>query len=119
MNALGSRVALVRPSVTSIVTAFTATLNTEITRIHVCNVGAAARTFNLFHIESGGSFGVANALIYQKTVNQNDFFTLEAECGSSGIMLIPGDSLGVQSSAADDLVYHFYGVTSSVAPNYR
>ena len=113
--AQGLRLASVRPATAADTTAFTAFIDTEITRLFICNTSALARTFRLFHVPAGGAAGLDNALFYDKAVAANDVFNLASDAPNSGIQLKPGDTLGVRSSNANDLAFQVYGVTGRVA----
>jgi len=116
LNAQGSRLAVSRPSGTSAVTAFTATLATEITRIFVCNTSGSSKTFRLFHGESGDTFDEENALFWDVSVGADTTYEVFADSPNSGLALREGDILGVRSSAANGLTFSIYGVTASIAP---
>lgn len=117
--AQGSRLASVRPANTSDTLAFTATLDTEVTRVYVCNTSANARTFRLHHVNAGGSVSLDNALYYDKALAANDSFELFSDAPNSGLQLKTGDMLYVRSSNANDLAFNIYGVTADIAPYTR
>jgi hypothetical protein len=114
--AQGSRIALLRPANTNAALAFTTTMDTEVTRVFVCNSAASARSFRLYHVLAGASVGLDYALFYDKAVAANDTFEFYGLSTNGGIQLKEGDTLHVRSSNADDLTFHVYGVTASIAP---
>ena len=105
--------AQVTPAVTTDATAYTADLRTEITSIFVCNTSGSAVTFRLFHDEGGTTYATTNALFYDKSVPANDTIVIRSEYAGSVIIMAPTDSLGVRTSAANDLTFSIYGVTQS------
>ena len=119
LNAQGSRLAVIRPGNTTAATAFTASVNTEITRIFVCNTSGATRTFRIFHGASGDSFDEENALFWDVEVAADTTYEVFADSPNSGIMLSTGDIVGVRSDSADGLTFSIYGVTASIAPGVR
>ena len=114
-NAQGSRLAVLRPADTTAATIFTATLNTEITKIFVANVTGGALTFRLFHGASGDSYDQDNALYYDVSVAANTTLVLEGLTPNGGIMMEPDEILGVRSSAGDGINFSVYGVTAPIA----
>jgi hypothetical protein len=121
LNALGSRLAVLRPTDTTAATIFTASLNTEITKIFVANVTSGALTFRLFHGASGDSYDQDNALYYDVNVAANATMVLEGMSPNCGIMMQPDEILGVRSSAGNGLNFSVYGVTAPIAEqgNFR
>jgi hypothetical protein len=116
INAQGSKLAQIQPGDTSDTLAFTAVIQTEITRILVCNTAGSARTFRIFHADSGDSFSVDNALFYDYAIAAHDTVIIATDAPNAGIALQIGELLGVQASAADELTFTVYGVTASIAP---
>ncbi len=118
LSAQGSRLGLARPAVTTIVTLFTASIQTEITRIVVChaNPGGAAHTFSLYHAPNGIAFGQDNVLYAGFSINPGQTVDLIAGAPNAGIHMDIGDTFGIQTSAASELTFHVYGVTASIAP---
>ena len=112
----GSKLAAVTPSGTTAVTAFPATLPTEITRIFVCNVSGSACTFRLFHGADGDSFDTSNALYYDAAVPAGTTVEIFADSTNCGITLEATDILGVRSDTADGLTFSIYGVTAEITP---
>jgi hypothetical protein len=120
-NALGSRLAVIRPADTLANLAFTAALNTEITKIFVCNVTGGALTFRLFHGLAGDSFDEENALYYDAAVAANSTVVVEGMSPNAGLLMQPEEILGVRSSSANGLTFSIYGVTAPIAEqgNFR
>ena len=120
-NAQGSRLVALRPADTNPATIFTSTLNTEITKIFVCNTSGSAITFRIFHGLAGDSYDQDNALYYDAAIAANETVVIEGMTPNGGIMMQPTEILGVQSSSADDIVFTVYGVTAPIAEqgNFR
>lgn len=116
INAQGSKIAQIQPADTLDTLAFTAVIQTEITRIVVCNTDSSARTFRVFHADEGDSFDPVNALYYDVSVAAKTTTVIAADAPNSGIALQIGEKLGVQASAGDTLTFTIYGVTANVAP---
>lgn len=114
-NAQGSRLAVVRPAGTTAVTAFTASVQTEITSVLVCNTSGAARTFRLFHGEDGDSFDEENALFWDVPVDADATVAIFSDSPNNGLAMKATDILGVRSDAADGLTFSVYGVTAAIA----
>lgn len=116
-GAQGSRLnTVIRPATTGETVAFVATLDTEITRVFVCNNTAGAVAFRLYHVPEGGVAGLDNALYYDKAVAANDTFTLGGDTNNGGIQLKTGESIVVRTATSNALGFHLYGVTASIAP---
>lgn len=119
LNAQGSRLNVIRPGDTAATLAFTAAIDTEVTRVFVCNTSGAGRTFRLFHGEDGDSFDEENALFWDVAVPSNTTVEVFADSPNSGIMMKATDILGVRSDSADGLTFSIYGVTASIAPGFN
>ena len=113
--ARGLRLASSLPGSTSDVLAFTATIDTEIKRVFVCNVSAASATFRIHHVGVSESVSATNALYYDKTLASNETFEFSANT-DDGIQLKPDESVYVRSSVASALSFNIYGVTADLAP---
>jgi hypothetical protein len=86
----------------------------ELTRVMVANTANAARTFSLFHDETGvGTYSQANALFYGKTVSANDTYVLDANVPGGGLALNKNAKLGFAPSAANDLTLTIYGIVQA------
>lgn len=116
MFAKGSLLGQVAPVDLNAISGFTATLDTEVTRIAVCNTTGTAATFRLFHDVGGTAYAVGNALYYDKSVPANDTVWITSDSIGSGIHLLATDSLGVRTGTADALTFSIYGVTADLAP---
>ncbi len=95
------------------VAAFTATVQTEVTRITVANTGATARTFDVHHDVGGSTFTTANALYNGIAIPANTTMTLEAATIGSGFMFAATDSLGFDASGTD-VTFSIYGIPQDV-----
>jgi hypothetical protein len=114
--AQGSRLASVLPTDTSNTTAFTATLDTEVTRMFVTNLSAGALTFRVFHVPADVVLGNVHALYYDHALAANDTFELFSDATNSGVQLKEGDTIVVRSSSGNNIAFNLYGVTASIAP---
>lgn len=112
----GSRVASLCPSGTSPVLAFTATMDTELTRLFATNVSGGAATLRVHHVVDGDVVANANALFYDYALAAGTTLQVFAEAINSGIQMKAGDELHVRSSVADAIAFNIYGVTASQAP---
>lgn len=123
MNAEGSRLAQVRPGVTTAVLGYANPqtggrgLNLEITLIVVCNTTAAPAAFSIYHDDAGSTYSQATALYYGKVLAANDTVLIAIPSQNSGIAVKPGGNIGVQSSVASALNFTIYGVTQQVPRN--
>lgn len=113
----GSRLASLCPGDTAANLAFTATLDTEITRLLVTNLTAGALTFRIWHVAAADSptQPPESALYYDHAVAANDTFELRSDATNSGIQLKVDDELWIRSSSASALAFNLYGVTASIA----
>lgn len=117
-HAQGELLAQLRPSVTTPVILFTATLRTEITLIIACidSNGPSSTTVSVYHDVGGLVFDDTNIIVRQTrsalTQGSNVF---QANHAGSGIHLAPGDSIGVAAGEADDVTFSLYGITESIA----
>ncbi len=109
----GALLAQVRPAVSTAVTAFVASMRTEITRIRVCCVSTGNRTFRIYHQDSGGAFSDDNALWYDYPCNTASVVDWGAESPNAGISLQPGGIIGVRSDLTNGLTFSFYGVAQA------
>lgn len=116
MSAQGVRLGSLRPGDLNNATVFTGKARvTEITRIHVCNTGAGAATFRLFHDDAGvPTFDETTALYWDKNVPAGDVVVIEAQSENSGIMVKKGGQIGVRTNTADDLTFTLYGVPAAL-----
>ncbi len=112
----GSRLFASRPADTNDTTVFTATINTELTRLLICNNTGGAVTFRFYHVPEGGAAGLDNALWYDKSIAANDTFSFAGDTNNGGIHMEEGDFLVVRSSSGNALGFHGYGVGANIAP---
>lgn len=119
-GAQGSRLFNTRPTDTADTLAFTATLNTELTKLLVCNTTGGAVTFRFYHLPEGVAVSSLDyALWYDKSVAANDTFIFGGETGNGGIQLEEGDTILVRSATANALAFQGYGITASIAPEQQ
>lgn len=114
--AQGSRLFSVRPADTAEATAFTASIQTELTKLFVCNNTAAPLAFRLWHVTNGDVSSLTNAIYYDKAVPANDTVIFGGDTPNGGIHLEEGDFLVVRSASANGLAFNGYGVTATIAP---
>lgn len=105
-----------RPANTTAAALYTATLETEVSAICICNVTSSASTFRLFHDEGGTTFDNTNALYFDYPIPGNDTVWVSADSMGAGLQLQIGDSLGIRTGTADALVFTAYGTTLDLAP---
>lgn len=113
--AQGSRLASVLPGTTADTLLFTATMDTEVTRIFVCNVSGGAAAADLYHVQAGATLSLADAIFFNKSVAAGDTLQVFADATNSGIQLKAGDELWC-AGPANALAFNVYGVTASIAP---
>ena len=113
----GSRLFMSRPSDTNNATVLTVTVNTELTKLLICNNTGSGVAFRLYHVPSGGTAGLDNVLWYDKQVAANDTFIFGGDTNNGGIHLEEGDSIVIRSATGDALGFHGYGVTANIAPS--
>lgn len=114
--ASGFQVAQSRPSGTSAVSVYTASIRTEITLIVVCNTTGTAADFSIFHDDDGSTFDQTTALHYAESLAANTSTRIEFASPGSGLMVSVGGQIGVQTGTADALTFTVYGVTEDRAP---
>jgi len=107
-----SLLAQVRPSNTTAVTAFTASLRTEITRILVANTSASAATLRLFHDDDGSTYDETTALVWDNSLAAGAYLDLQAYLDGAGITLLPSGTLGVRSGTGNALTFNVYGTVA-------
>jgi|SRR5262245_21324610 len=114
--AQGSRLVSLCPSGTGEVEAFAATLDTEVTRLFVCNVTASPVNIRVWHVDAGDVVAAKYALFYDYPIAAGTTLQLISEADNSGVQLKTGDEIHVQASTADALAINIYGVTAAIAP---
>jgi hypothetical protein len=116
MNTSGFQIAQIRPSGTTAVEAYTASIVTEIRKIAICNTTGSAALFSLFHDDDGSTFDETTALHYQQTVPPKTTITIDADMEAGGISVKVGGQIGVQTDTANAFTFTMYGRTAEVAP---
>lgn len=120
MLAPGSLLAQSRPSGTTAVEAFAASLRTEVTLIAVCNTTGSAVDFSVYHDDAGGStFDQSTALHYEQALAANATVYLAAAAMYGGFALKPGGQIGIRTATASALNFSIYGVTQEIAAASR
>lgn len=117
-HAQGELLAQSRPSGTTAVQAFLASMRTEITLI-LATVDPASGPTQLdvavYHDDAGGSTFDQTTLILSETRLQllqgNVLF--QAQHPGSGLHVKSGGQIGVKTSDANDVTFSFYGITES------
>lgn len=112
--ASGSQLAQSRPSGTSAVSAFTATLATEITRIVIANTTGSAANASVFHDDDGSTFDQTTALLYAVSIPANSTTMIESGGAGSGITVKPSGQIGIQTGTGNALTFTIYGITEQV-----
>lgn len=112
-QAQGTLLAQTRPALSTPVTAFVASMRTEITRIRVTNTIGTNRSFRIYHRETSGAFSEDNALWYDVACNSASVFDWGAGSMNAGISIKPGGIIGVRSDLTSALTFSFYGVTQA------
>lgn len=109
--ASGFQVAQSRPSGTSAVSAYTASLRTEISLVNVCNTTSSPANFSLYHDDDGSTFDETSALHYAQLVPANTTVRIEFNAAGGGLMVSEDGQIGVQTSVANALTFSIYGIT--------
>ena len=112
--ASGSQLAQSRPSGTSAVSVFTATIATEITRIVISNTTGSAANASLFHDDDGSTFDQTTALMYAVSIPANSTTMIESGGAGSGFHVKPSGQIGVQTGTGSALTFTLYGITEQV-----
>ena len=96
MFASGSQLAQSRPSGTSAVTLFSATLGAEVTALVIANTTGTAATYSSYHDNTGTTYSEATALAFGVSLAANTSVTLfPSQSEGCGLTLSGGGSLGV------------------------
>ena len=114
MNASGQQIAQSRPSDTSAVSVYTASILTEITKIVICNTTGSGATFRIFHDDDGSTFDQTTALYYDTAIGANATTVIDAQ-PNSGLMVRNGGQIAVRSGTGNALNFTLYGVTANLA----
>jgi hypothetical protein len=112
--ASGELLAQSRPAGTTAVSAFTASLHTEITLIVICNTTGSAANVSIFHDDVGSTFDQTTAIYYVKAVPANDTIFIRAEAGAGLHMSVDGQ-IGIQTATGSALTFSIYGITEAIA----
>ena len=112
MFASGSQLAQARPANTSTATAFTATKQTEITRIIIANTTASATTFSLYHDDDGSTYDQTTAVVYSASLAANTTQFIDGFGAGCGLMIRSGGTLGIQSGTSSACTFTIYGVAA-------
>lgn len=121
MLARASQLAQNRPSGTTAVSAFTASVLTEVTKIIVCNTTALNREFSIYHDDDGATFDDTTALYRSVVVEANNTYVIELMDDGAGISVSGPEQgpaagqIGVQTNLANSLTFTLYGMTADVA----
>lgn len=119
MSARGALLAQVNPGAAIDWCVVAQGIEVEITRIVICNVTGGAVLASVHHDDTGAAgAGIANALVYQKSIPANTYEVIEAQSEGSGILLSSGGRLGVQPGTANGLTFSVYGVTARASEGY-
>ncbi len=114
MFASGSQLAQSRPSGTSAVTLFTATLRTEITALVIANTTGTAATYSIYHDNAGTTYSEATALAFSVSLAANTSVVLFQSQGEGcGLTLSKSGTLGIKSGTGNALTFTLYGVTEA------
>lgn len=98
------------PAVSTPVTAFVATLRTEITHYRVVNISGATRTFRLSH-QTTGAFNTSAVLEFDRTVSAGVPYIWGNTGPESGISIAEDETVMIRSDLTSGLVFSFYGRT--------
>ena len=110
--AAGLQLVQSRPANTSTATAFTATKQTEITRIIIANTTASATTFSLYHDDDGTTYDQTTAIVYSAALAANTTQFIDGFGAGGGLMVKKSGTLGIQSGTASACTFTVYGVTA-------
>lgn len=105
--------AQIRPVVTTPVTAFVASMRTEITRIIVTCVSTSNREFRIYHDDDNTGASDGNALWYNYPVNTSSMYSWGSESPGAGISVKPGGAVLVKSDLTNGITFSFYGVSQA------
>ena len=110
-----SQIAQTRLASATASTIFTATLRTEVHRIHITNVSGTNDTFRLYHDEDGNTFDETTALYWDEPASAGRSFVVENQMNGGGITLKRGAALGFRPATNNALTITVYGETEHVA----
>lgn len=114
MLAQSSQLAQVRPSVSTPVAAYEASVDTEITLILICNTEDSDRVFSIYHDDDGNTFNDGTALYRGLTIAANNTYVIELPSPGAGISVARGGILAVQAHSPSSLTFSVYGTTTNI-----
>lgn len=107
----GTLIAQIHDQSASARLAYSATLQTEIQCIIVCNTGTANGTFSIYHDDSSNGFSAGTALYFNEPLSGERSFTIRANEYGTGISIAKGGSLGINGSVTSAFTFSIYGTT--------
>ena len=100
---------------TTAATLFTASIETELTRVVLCNTSGVARTFRMFHDDTGAAaFTAANALYYDRALAIAETLLIDAQSEDVGFQIARGGRVAFEASDTGVTV-SIYGITTDTA----
>jgi len=114
MLALASQLAQLRPADVIANLAYSASIQTEITRIVICNTVGTAQTFSIYHDDNGTTYNDDTALYKDSPIAANETLTVQLQNDGGGISVAAGGSIAVQSNLAGALNFTLYGITTRI-----
>ena len=105
MDVIAAPLAQSRPGDTNAVSVYSpsASTQTEITRVLVCNTTGNTPTFRIFLDNDGTTYDQTTALYYDMAMTANQTITIE------GSLWMSGGNLAVRSSAASEITFTVFG----------
>jgi|TARA_R100001530_G_scaffold103675_1_gene72171 hypothetical protein len=91
--------------------AYSATLQTEIQHICVCNTKTAAARFSIFHDDGGNRFSAGTALFFKEQINGLSSVLISADDPGTGLTVAKGGSVGVEADKTAAVTFSIYGTT--------
>lgn len=116
----GELLAQVRPAVITAGGLFvTQELRVEITLILAVNRNASPELVQIFHDDDGATYDATTEIIRKDVPAGESLVLFQAQHAGSGIMMVPGGSLGAQVEIANDVTISVYGITETLAERVR
>lgn len=116
--ASGSQLAQSRPSGTSAVTLYTATMRTEITALVICNTTGSSANYSVYHHNTGTTFDATTALAETVALPANTFTTIfVSNTPGCGLTVSNGGAIGIKSGTGNAITFSLYGVTETRRSN--
>jgi len=112
--ASASLLAQSRPSGTTAVTAYTASIRTEITLIYIANTTGSPAAYSVYHDDGGTTFDATTALHEANSLAANTSTTIRASDLGGGVTVNAGGSLGIKTGTSNALTFSVYGVTANI-----